>query len=48
VVLSAEIIDYYAERFFAPEPHKPSSGEAQIESVLFGVQPMNPRFGALV
>jgi succinate-semialdehyde dehydrogenase / glutarate-semialdehyde dehydrogenase len=51
VVLSADIIDYYAknaERFFAPEPLKPSSSEAQIESVLFGVQPMNVRFGALV
>jgi flavin-dependent dehydrogenase len=50
VVLSADIIDYYAknaERFFAPEPLKPSSSEAQIESVLFGVQPMYLRFGAL-
>ena len=48
VALSADIIDYYAknaERFLAPEPLKPSSGEAQIESVpfgvLFGVQPWN-------
>src|SRR5580704_3300494 len=48
VVLSADIIDYYAknaERFLAPEHLKPSSGEAQIEStpfgVLFGVQPWN-------
>jgi len=51
VVLSPDIIDYYAknaERFFAPEALKPSSSEAQIESVLFGVQPMNVRFGALV
>jgi succinate-semialdehyde dehydrogenase/glutarate-semialdehyde dehydrogenase len=48
VVLSADIIDYYAknaERFLAPEHLKPSSGEAEVESspfgVLFGVQPWN-------
>jgi len=48
VVLSADIIDYYAqnaERFLAPEILKPSSGEAEIVSspfgVLFGVQPWN-------
>ncbi len=48
VVLSAEIIDYYAknaERFLAPQQLKPSSGEAEVEStplgVLFGVQPWN-------
>jgi succinate-semialdehyde dehydrogenase/glutarate-semialdehyde dehydrogenase len=48
VVLSADIIDYYAknaERFLAPERLKPSSGEAEVESspfgVLFGVQPWN-------
>jgi succinate-semialdehyde dehydrogenase / glutarate-semialdehyde dehydrogenase len=48
VVLSADIIDYYAknaERFLAPEHLKPSSGEAQVESspfgVLFGVEPWN-------
>src|SRR5450631_449600 len=48
VVLSADIIDYYAEnaeRFLATEPLKPNSGEATIEStpfgVLFGVQPWN-------
>ncbi|MEO8050306.1 MAG: NAD-dependent succinate-semialdehyde dehydrogenase [Acidobacteriota bacterium] len=48
VVLSADIIDYYAknaERFLAPERLKPSSGEAEIESsplgVLFGVEPWN-------
>src|SRR5664279_2816305 len=46
VVLSADIIDYYAEnaeRFLAPEHLKPTSGEAEVESspfgVLFGVQP---------
>ena len=48
VILSADIIDYYAdnaERFLAPEALKPASGEAVIESspigVLFGVQPWN-------
>lgn len=48
VQLSADIIDYYAknaERFLAPEPLQPGSGEARIESaplgVLFGVQPWN-------
>ena len=48
VVLSADIIDYYAknaERFLAPEHLKPSSGEAEVESspfgVLFGVEPWN-------
>lgn len=48
VTLSADIIDYYArnaERFLAPEPLKPKSGEARIENspfgVLFGVQPWN-------
>ena len=48
VVLSADIIDYYAknaERFLAPEHLKPSSGEATVVStplgVLFGVQPWN-------
>ena len=48
VVLSADIIDYYAknaERFLAPEQLKPSSGEAAVESsplgVLFGVEPWN-------
>src|ERR1700680_441590 len=48
VMLSADIIDYYAknaERFLAPEPPKPSSGEADVESspfgVLFGVEPWN-------
>ena len=48
VVLSAEIIDYYAknaERFLAPQQLKPSSGEAEVVStplgVLFGVQPWN-------
>jgi succinate-semialdehyde dehydrogenase/glutarate-semialdehyde dehydrogenase len=48
VVLSADIIDYYAKnagRFLAPEKLKPSSGEAVVESnpigVLFGVQPWN-------
>ena len=48
VVLSADIIDYYAknaERFLAPEHLKPSSGEAEVEcspfGVLFGVQPWN-------
>jgi 2-polyprenyl-6-methoxyphenol hydroxylase-like FAD-dependent oxidoreductase len=42
VVLSADIIAYYAknaERFFAPEPLKPSSSEAQIESVLSASSP---------
>ena len=48
VVLSADIIDYYAknaERFLAPRRLEPSSGEAVVEScpfgVLFGVQPWN-------
>jgi len=48
VVLSADIIDYYAanaERFLAPLRLTPSSGEAEVESaplgVLFGVQPWN-------
>jgi succinate-semialdehyde dehydrogenase / glutarate-semialdehyde dehydrogenase len=48
VMLSAEIIDYYAdnaERFLAPETLRPSSGEAQIVNtplgVIFGVQPWN-------
>ena len=48
VLLSADILDYYAEnaeRFLATEPLKPNSGEATIEStpfgVLFGVQPWN-------
>ncbi len=48
VVLSADIIDYYAknaERFLATENLQPSAGEAEVEStpfgVLFGVQPWN-------
>ena len=48
VVLSADIIDYYAknaERFLAPQRLKPSSGDANVESspigVLFGVEPWN-------
>ncbi|MBY0399872.1 aldehyde dehydrogenase family protein, partial [Myxococcota bacterium] len=48
VVLSADIIDYYAdnaERFLASQRLEPGSGEAEIESsplgVLFGVQPWN-------
>ena len=48
VVLSADIIDYYAknaERFLATENLQPSTGEAEVEStpfgVLFGVQPWN-------
>ncbi len=48
VVLSADIIDYYArnaERFLAPLRLEPSSGEAEVESsplgVLFGVEPWN-------
>src|SRR6202167_3971794 len=48
VVLSADIIDYYAknaERVLTTEHLKPSSGEAEVESspfgVLFGVQPWN-------
>jgi len=48
VVLSADIIDYYArnaERFLAPDRLNPSSGEAEVESspfgVLFGVEPWN-------
>src|ERR1017187_5358184 len=48
VALSANIMDYYArnaERFLAPQPLKPRSGKAAVESspfgVLFGVQPWN-------
>ncbi|UOA08640.1 NAD-dependent succinate-semialdehyde dehydrogenase [Methylobacter sp. S3L5C] len=48
VLLSADILDYYAEnaeRFLATEQLEPNSGEATIESapfgVLFGVQPWN-------
>ena len=48
VALSADIIDYYAknsERFLALQDLKPTSGEAEVESVpfgvLFGVQPWN-------
>lgn len=48
VELSADIIDYYAknaERFLAPQPLKPLSGEARIENVplgvIIGVQPWN-------
>ena len=48
VVLSADIIDYYAtnaERFLVAETLRPSSGEAEVVSipfgVLFGVQPWN-------
>ena len=48
VILSADIIDYYAknaERFLATETLQPSAGEAEVEStpfgVLFGVQPWN-------
>ena len=48
VALSADIIDYYAknaERFLAPQDLKPTAGEAEVESVpfgvLFGVQPWN-------
>jgi succinate-semialdehyde dehydrogenase/glutarate-semialdehyde dehydrogenase len=48
VVLSADIIDYYAknaERFLAPQPLKPRSGEAKVVNtplgVLFGVEPWN-------
>jgi succinate-semialdehyde dehydrogenase/glutarate-semialdehyde dehydrogenase len=48
VTLSADIIDYYArnaERFLAPQRLAPSSGEADVVSmpfgVLFGVQPWN-------
>ena len=48
VLLSAEIIDYYArnaETFLAPQPIPSDTGEAIIESspfgVLFGVQPWN-------
>lgn len=40
VVLSADIIDYYAknaERFLAPQILDPSSGEAEVESTPFGV-----------
>ena len=55
VVLSADIIDYYAknaERFLAPQTLAPSSGEAVVESsplgVLFGVQPWNFPYYQLV
>ena len=48
VALSADILDYYAqnaERFLAPQPLTPASGEATIESsplgMLFGVEPWN-------
>jgi succinate-semialdehyde dehydrogenase/glutarate-semialdehyde dehydrogenase len=48
VLLSADIIDYYAEnaeRFLASRRLKPSSGEAEVESspigVLLGVEPWN-------
>ena len=48
VILSADIIDYYAknaERFLATETLQPGTGEAEVEStpfgVLFGVQPWN-------
>ena len=48
VKLSADIIGYYAknaERFLAPQPLVPNSGEAEIQScpigVLFGVEPWN-------
>jgi len=48
VILSADIIDYYAkngEAFLAPRQLKPALGEAEIVStplgVLFGVQPWN-------
>ena len=48
VVLSADIIDYYAknaESFLAPQHLEPGSGEADVVStpfgVLFGVQPWN-------
>jgi len=48
VVLSADIIDYYAknaEHFLASEQLKPRSGEAVVENtpfgVLFGIQPWN-------
>lgn len=48
VVLSADIIDYYAknaEHFLAPQRLAPSSGEAEVEGgpfgVLFGVEPWN-------
>jgi succinate-semialdehyde dehydrogenase/glutarate-semialdehyde dehydrogenase len=48
VVLSADIIDYYAknaEHFLASEQLNPRSGEAVVEStpfgVLFGIQPWN-------
>ena len=48
VVLSADIIDYYAknaEQFLAPQRLEPASGEAEVHSsplgVLFGVEPWN-------
>ena len=48
VALSADILDYYAknsERFLASQDLKPTAGEAEVESVpfgvLFGVQPWN-------
>ena len=55
VVLSADIIDYYArnaERFLAPQHLTPGSGEAEVESspigVLFGVEPWNFPYYQLV
>jgi succinate-semialdehyde dehydrogenase/glutarate-semialdehyde dehydrogenase len=55
VVLSADIIDYYAkhaERFLAPQHLTPSSGEAEVESsplgVLFGIEPWNFPYYQLV
>ncbi len=48
VMLSADILDYYAEnaqRFLSPQHLEPSTGEAEVEStplgVLFGVEPWN-------
>ena len=41
VVLSAEIIDYYAknsEKFLAPQQLKPSSGEADVVSMSAAVK----------
>ena len=50
VALSADIIDYYAERaegFLAPQTLTPHSGAATIENtpigVLFGIEPWNFR-----
>lgn len=55
VVLSADIIDYYAknaERFLSPQHLTPSLGEAVVESspfgVLFGVEPWNFPYYQLV